>query len=198
MKQDKLDRNIGRYYRDQKLDDATLERLTRMIREGEKDHATLAPSLSRLMMAAAAVLVAVATGALLLLTQTSPSSDQVALEISQQAALGHNQKLDIEFEADDYQELRTSMTRLGFEPVGPVRFNGMNMKVLGARYGSIHGQPAVQISLLDPDGEICTLYQLRPVGELAELNAESRQIDGLIVDMWQEKGLLMVLARPAA
>lgn len=198
MKQDRLDRNIGRYYRDQRLDDATLERLTRMIREGEKQDAILAPNHSRLMIAAVAVLLAIATGALLLLTQSSPSPNQVALEISQQAAISHNQKLDVEFRADDYRDLRSSMNRLGFEPVNPVRFNGMNMRVLGARYGSIHGQPAVQISLLDPDGEICTLYQLRPVGELAKLNAESRQVDGLIVDLWQEKGLLMVLARPAA
>ena len=61
----------------------------------------------------------------------------------------------------------------------------------------LEGQPAVQITLLEPDGGFCTLYQMRPVGHLAKVPADEREIDGLSVELWKEKGLLMVLVRPA-
>jgi len=39
---------------------------------------------------------------------------------------------------------------------------------------------------------------VRPVEKLAQVPAGEHQIDGVRVSMWQEKGLLMVLARPLA
>lgn len=49
----------------------------------------------------------------------------------------------MEFDADRYQDLRKTMRQLGFEPVEPARFGDMKMKIIGARYGSIYGQPTV-------------------------------------------------------
>lgn len=197
--QDRLDQNIERYYLDQMLDSVALERMKKTILASGRTALAQSRTWSWAGGAiAAAVMIVVAIGGLLVFSERVSEPDQIARDICTQAALVHNQKLDMEFEAAGYDELREVMAKLDFTPVEPARFHGMNMQIVGARYGMLEGRPAVQITLRDPDGGLCTLYQMRPVGELAEVSTDSREIDGLAVDLWQEKGLLMVLARPAA
>ncbi|MDX1583994.1 MAG: hypothetical protein R3338_10390 [Thermoanaerobaculia bacterium] len=201
--QDRLDQNIRRHYAEQRLDPDRLEELKREISaRTERQRADRGHSGNRMTLAAAAAAILVAIGGLYLFTQVTPQSDpttaQIAEELSTQAALIHNKQLDMEFEATGYGELKQSMEKLDFTPVEPSRFEGMNLQVVGARYGMLEGQPAVQITLLEPSGRTCTLYQMRPVGKLAGISEETREVDGLAIDMWKEKGLLMVLARPAA
>lgn len=80
----------------------------------------------------------------------------------------------------------------------PQRAEEMSLSVVGARYSSVGGLPAVEIKLIEPSGEICTLIQVRPDERLSKIRS-SRQfvIDGLRIDVWKEKGLVMALARTA-
>ena len=63
---------------------------------------------------------------------------------------------------------------------------------------TIEGVMAAQILYVDPEGEPCTLYQARAVDKLARVIPGEHVIDGLHVNVWREKGLVMVLTRPAA
>lgn len=121
-----------------------------------------------------------------------------AEELAMIAARDHNRRLAVEVHASDYDELRVKMARLDFNPVMPQMAAGMSLRVVGARYSSVGGSPAVEIKLLEPSGGICTLIQVRPDDRLARIGS-SRQfvIDGLRIDVWKEKGLVMALARTA-
>lgn len=196
---DQLQQRVCEYYEAQQLSGESLERLKRIIQEER----SVAPARGRwsrrpwLAMAASLSLVALAS---VLFVQLRDTAEQrIRLEIARQAARDHNLRLNVEVAATSYAEIRNRMTNLDFSPVEPESFPPMRMRLIGARYASLQGQPAVQMKLADPGGEICTLIEARPVDKLAAVNdRSSHQVDGLLVDIWREKGLVMVLARPMA
>ena len=115
-----------------------------------------------------------------------------------QAALGHNEKQELEFRVNNCAELQRQMKSLDFMPVEPAMMRQMNVHIVGARYTTIAGKMAAQILYVDQKGIPCTLYEVRPVDQLARVPAGEHQVDGLQVAVWREKGLVMVLARPMA
>ena len=69
------------------------------------------------------------------------------------------------------------------------------LRLAGARYCSVQGCMAAQVSVVDEAGESWTLYQVRPDERLAKLDAAKIEIDGVDVELWREAGLVMGLAR---
>lgn len=196
----RIDDQIRRHYSAQRLPERTRVRLEETLRAG-------AP-LRRagwwwwLRTAAAAAFVIGATAAALWLSVFSgsipESPAEMARAIAAEAALGHNQPQELDFRVSRTSELRDAMKSLDFTPVEPARMEAMNMRLVGARYATIHGSLAAQIRYLEPNGEPCTLYLVRPVDQLATIPAGEYDLDGVRVSVWREKGLLMVLARPLA
>jgi hypothetical protein len=198
-----LQRHVRSYYEAERPPAEAMIRLKEII--AEEDRAARIRSrrrsaLRRWSGIAAALLLAIGAGTHLLIERSEPESANTPLAIAGEAARDHNRRLDVEFTADDYSKLRSKMSNLDFSPAEPERFRGrMKMRLIGGRYASLHGRPAVQMKLADPRGELCTLIQARPVQELAAITDLSQhQVDGLLVDVWREKGLVMVLARPIA
>lgn len=191
----KIDDQIRDYYAAQKPSPDAIERLKRTIRSG-------APMRRRrpAMIAAAAAGIVLA-GLSLVWTaarHTTQSPQQLAVALAHQAALGHNEKQELEFRVNDCSELQQKMKSLDFTPVEPSMMREMNMRIVGARYATIGGEMAAQILYVDQKGIPCTLYEARPVDQLARVASGEHLVDGLHVAVWREKGLVMVLARPIA
>jgi hypothetical protein len=185
-----LERQIKRYYESQDLSPEAIKRLRAMIAAGPP---TSRRRTLRWLAAAGLVIVAVSL-AVIVFVNRSTAAEQIARE----AAIEHNRRLGVEVAASDYAALRVKMERLDFTPVEPSSFAAMPMRLLGGRYVSLTGQPAVQLELVDMHGERCTLIEARLSDPLKSVRGTSHfQVDGLRIDVWNENGLVMVLARPA-
>ena len=71
----------------------------------------------------------------------------------------------------------------------------VELRLLGARYGSIGGRLAAQLYLEDDDGEAVTLVQTALVAELEEIEWAELRAGGLRVDLWKEDGVFLAMAR---
>jgi hypothetical protein len=194
MNTEKIDDQIREYYGSQRPSPQTVARAKQMIGAG-------APVRSRRRMGigiAAAVAFAVTaliwTGTYRVLL----SPQQVASSVARQAAIGHNERQELEFRVTTCEELQKKMKSLDFTLVEPAMMKEMSMRIVGARYANLGGEMAAQILYVDPHGVPCTLYEARPENQLARIAPGDHQIDGLRVSVWKEKGLVMVLARPMA
>lgn len=196
----RLDDQIRDFYGAHRLSDEARARLSSMIESGAPPKQSSRWWWLKTGVAAAFVLL-VTAGALwfAVLRGSDPRSPADLSEmIVRQAALSHHQEQELDFRADRAAELRRDMKSLDFTPVEPDVMARMEMHLVGARYTTIEGVMAAQIRYLDSKGEACTLYQARPVDHLAYVPEGHHVVDGLLVSVWREKGLLMILARPAA
>lgn len=190
----KIDDQIRDYYAAQNPSAETIARAKQTIRAGVP-----ARRPRRAWMAAAAALVIAALSFVWTVAgHRVRSPEQIAVAVAHQAAIGHNEKQELEFQVRECAELRAKMKSLDFTPVEPVMMREMNMHIVGARYTTIAGEIAAQIVYRDAKGVPCTLYEVRPVEGLARVALGEHQIDGVHVALWKEKGLIMVLARPMA
>ena len=190
----KIDEQIRDYYASQRPSREAVARVKQMIRSG-------APVQSRRRLwtgIAAAVVIAVTTVIWTAAHRVLPLPQQVAVAVARQAANGHNEKQELEFRVRRPDELQKKMKSLDFTPVEPAMMTSMNMHIVGARYTTLAGVIAAQIRYVDDHGIPCTLYEVRPAGQLATIVSSEQQVDGVRVNVWREKGLLMVLARPMA
>jgi hypothetical protein len=194
MTERKLDDHLRDHYQAEELPAASLDRLRQRIAAEQTAVPSRWRSWPRWLAIAATVLVALSAG----LFVSRPWHPQGEIrDIAREAARDHNLRLAVEFQVDDYAHVRARMTNLQFSPIEPDSLKGMSMRLLGTRYSSLQGQPALELKLEDGRGEICTLIQARPVDRLATVHQRTQHhIDGLRVDVWREKGLVMVLARP--
>lgn len=191
----KIEDQIRDYYAGQKASPDTIERVKQMIRAGAP---MPRPRRAWVSTAAAVILLAGLSLVWTAARHTARSPHQLAAALAHQAALGHNEKRELEFRVNDCAELQRQMKSLDFTPVEPAMMRQMNMHIVGARYTTIAGKMAAQILYVDQKGIPCTLYEVRPVDQLARVPAGEHQVDGLHVAVWREKGLVMVLARPMA
>ena len=200
MEPRRIDDQIRDYYRGHRLSDDARARMKAALRTGAVE--TNGSRWWWTRVAIAAVLLISVTAIALwfaVLRGPAPASPQeLASIVVQTAAVGHNEQQELEFRVSRTAALREAMKSLDFTPVEPEMMAKMNMRVVGARYTTIEGVMAAQILYVGPNGEPCTLYELRPVQKLARIPSGEHDVDGLRVSVWREKGLLMVLARPVA
>ncbi len=189
-----IDDQIRDFYAAQKPSPETVEHIKRMIDTGAPQRRSRRAWLVAAVVALLAALPVVWTA----IRYRIQSPQQLARTVAQQAALGHNEKQELEFRVNDCAELQREMKSLDFTPVEPQMMQKMNMRIVGARYATIAGRMAAQIVYIDDRGTPCTLYEMRPASEVARVAGGDHQVDGVLVSVWREKGLVMVLARPMA
>ncbi|MBW3563631.1 MAG: hypothetical protein KY459_02795 [Acidobacteria bacterium] len=194
MKPEKnLEQQIRTHYESKRLSSSMIDEI-RILRKGSERERRSSRFSVRWLSIAAVIAILIAATALLLV----PRDHGAAEEIAMIAARDHNRRLAVEVRASDYDELRAKMARLDFNPVMPQRAAEMSLRVVGARYSSVGGLSAIEIKLVEPSGGICTLIQVRADERLARIGSSQQfVIDGLRIDVWKEKGLVMALARTA-
>lgn len=134
---------------------------------------------------AAIVLVAVA-----LASATADFTQAVGQEI----ANNHLRDLAPEFLSGDIDTIAERMDRLDFDLRMPTRLAERGLRLVGARYCSVQGRVAAQLSLEDSAGREHTLYVVRAFGRVRESTAPH---DGVDVELWREGDLLIGLAGDA-
>jgi hypothetical protein len=195
METRKIDDQIREYYAQQRPSPDAVNRMKQIIRVGAPARRT---SRRSWMVVAAGLMIAAVTLLWTAAHRVTQSPQQVTASIARQAAVGHNEKQELEFRVRDCAELQAKMRSLDFTPIEPSMMRRMNMRIVGARYTTLGGEIAAQIVYVDANGVPCTLYEARPVEQLAQIAPGEHQIDGVRVSVWKEKGLVMVLARPMA
>ncbi len=195
MEPRKIDDQIRDYYAQQKPSEEASARIKAMIRAGAP-----VPRRRRMLYAAAAAIAVVfaVTFWWASASRSPQSPSAISAAIARQAAVGHNEKAELEFRVRQCAELRERMKSLDFTPVEPAMIRNMNMRIVGARYTTLVGEIAAQIVYVDEHGVPCTLFEARPAEKLANIAPGEHEVDGLRVSVWKEKGLVMVLARPLA
>lgn len=123
--------------------------------------------------------------------RATPSTELVAREI----ALNHTKALTPDHPAERFEQLASMRDKLGFVPVEPAGLAERGLRLAGARYCSLQGCMAAQVSVIDAQGEAWTLYQVRPDERLSKLGEATVVVDGVDVELWREAGLVMGLAR---
>ena len=109
--------------------------------------------------------------------------------------MNHNKRLDVEFEAASYGELRRVMDRLDFSLIEPSRTGDVSSRLVGARYCSIRGQLAAQLLLETGDGRNVTLYQTALTHDLESLASTRLRSGRLTIELWQEDGVFLGMAQ---
>lgn len=213
MNEKRLSEHLRQYYEGKRLPAGRLARLAAMAEtappvQENKDKAGCSPALSWLGLrteyrfTVAAVLLVAFVGAFLLGRISWEGQDSVTVAtnltkvVAKEIALNHNKRLNVEFSARDYMELRKKMGKLDFPTIASVRLQRGQYQLVGGRYCSIQGQLAAQIKLKDNKGRVHTLYQTPDTNTLAGLAEGERQVDGLRISLWREAGLVFGLASP--
>ena len=173
-------------------DRATLKRLMAMEAAVQRQRSPwLRPPASTLLKAAAVVLLAVGSWAVL----SNRGAGGIARSIAEEIAMNHNKHLDAEFETASYAELRRTMDRLDFSLIEPHRAGVDGLRLLGARYCSIQGQLVAQLRLETGDGQHVTLFQTASAGDLQRLEETQLRAGGLAIELWREDGVFLGMAR---
>lgn len=156
------------------------------------------------------LLSASAIAAMLVLTlslwlPTEPHNDELIYAIASEVAKNHIKMKPLEVQTQSFADLRSYFTQLDFAPSASKVFKTNNLNMLGARYCSIQGITAAQLRYrqINEQGEYQTLYQVpyqvEQFKQLKQLQLKQEPIvvyaQGLEIQMWVEKDLLMVATR---
>ncbi|MCK4873681.1 MAG: hypothetical protein KAS72_13245 [Phycisphaerales bacterium] len=124
-----------------------------------------------------------------------PPSEQLAESIADHVAQHRSGTAEIQFPASDLRELAGQMTDLGFEPILPERLAEHSLNIQGSRYCTLLGAIAAQIRFLNDCGDEYMLYEWRAEDSSREIGDWRIEIDGLLIDVWEEDELYFAFAR---
>jgi anti-sigma factor RsiW len=94
-----------------------------------------------------------------------------------------------------YSDVQAALNRLDFS-IMPANSRILEAyRLVGGRYCSIQGVPAAQLRVQDiRSGQECTLYAVKAVGTLQDVNSTIDHMDGVRVEVWRQDNVLFVLA----
>lgn len=121
---------------------------------------------------------------------------RVTARVAAEVARNHLKGSPPEVLADDFSVIEAALTKLDF-PLAPSSAHPLpdRLTLVGGRYCSVQGVPAAQIRLLEPDGNPCTLYVARSVGNrLASVRPGEYEAAGVRVRIWHDEGRLFAMA----
>lgn len=180
-----LDQKLRDYYQSQSLSDDRLDQIlatTKMIRH---------PFWRQPALLAAAC-IALLLGISALFVWPGPKLEAT---VAQDVWKNHQKQLAPEIATSSFAEIQTALPRLAF-PIAPTRpdmFAGM--RLIGGRYCSILDELAAQISLVDAEGNPCTLYVAPLAPPLSKITPGVHRIEGGTVQIWTDAHRVFALAR---
>ncbi len=189
-----LDNHISMYYQAQQLSETKLSQLLDLADNADTQEQQGLRWLRQRNIAIAAMLLVFTISIVKFMQPAQISTPSLARLVSQEIALNHEKRLAPEFIVDDYRLLTQKMTKLDFNLIASKRINSLELKLVGARYCSIHGQLATQLKLVDAQGVSHTLYQTLLNDELSRLPEDTYLVNGVKVEQWQEGGLFFGFA----
>lgn len=154
---------------------------------------------------AASILLAVT----LVWHQLAPvGSQDVSYLIAKEVAKNHMQLKPLEVSSNNFQKVSNYFYKLDFKPAPSAFLDRNNIRALqGARYCSILSVTAAQIRYKNADGKVVTFYEVGyDMDKFGNMPTISKALDGssttprvhyvngMKVDIWVEKGLLMASA----
>ena len=94
-----------------------------------------------------------------------------------------------------YSDVQAALNRLDFS-IMPANARILEAyRLVGGRYCSIQGVPAAQLRVREiRSGKECTLYAVKAVGTLYDVNSTIDRLDGVRVEVWQQDNVLFALA----
>lgn len=111
-----------------------------------------------------------------------------------EVAMYHSTRLQLEFEADNIEQIHEQMSQLQFEVALPSDFRAQ-FKVIGARYCTINGELAAHVKFVDVEtNKQMSLFMTRSVEGLKTIDNTLDQINGVNVFLWNESGLFYAMA----
>lgn len=181
-----VDQQVREYYASQSLSD---ERLQEMLALAQERRAVRRRR--RLIATAAVLLVSLASWWLWTVFAARGLADRAAAEV----AMNHRKDLGVEVASTDYAELGEALHKLNFALEPPRNRLTRGYRLVGGRYCSIQAQLAAQLKIHDPDtGDTATLYITEATPALTDLDGAHRALDDVVIDMWQQNGLIYALA----
>ncbi len=108
----------------------------------------------------------------------------------------HNKQMAMEIESDTIEVVKSFLTKLDFPLIATDRLPPDQWQLLGGRYCSLQGKLAAQLKLRQVgSGDIYTLFQtVCPPGIAETGTLTSSYINGVEVQLWSERGLLLGMA----
>ncbi len=203
-----IDKHIKEYYENLQLDEVTKSRLISSINQNEKQKSfslrvyqyfdeLISYRKLFLTFTSIAAIILVYFGINNFLNQTEDNfSSAILYRVSKEIAMNHNKKLSPEFYSNSFSKLNTDMANLDFTIVEPSFYEESNYDLIGSRYCTIQGNIAAQLKLKDKEDNIYTLYQSAVTEELEKIKDKISERNGLIIKVWEEKGLFFGLASP--
>lgn len=177
-----LKESLSEFYGEKSL---SSEQLNKLQTQAYKRKSTVFP------YAVAAMLLVLVLSAALLLPIKSRYFD-----ISAEIAYNHNSQMQMEVASHSLEDIAQYLNRLDFSLIASQQLPAKDWQLLGARYCSIEGKIAAQISVKNREtNQVYTLYQAqKPDGITENIEQYQANIDGVSVTLWEENGLLIGLA----
>lgn len=209
-----LKQSVQDHYQDQQLDDEQLARLEQLMSQPvfSTQQAKPAPapdtkgtnqqhSRSYLPAWIAGIAASILLAITLLFLYPPQNNEQRIMAIAMEVAKEHLHQNPLEVNSDDFSTVQRYFNKLDFLPGISSRF-GKTRQLLGGRYCSIRNITAAQIRYANP-GSPDTLYQVsydpEHFGLIPDIDkgetALTRYVKGIKLELWVEKGLLMVAAQ---
>lgn len=123
-------------------------------------------------------------------------AERIAAEVVRQ----HLKAKPLEFTTSNIDEMAKPLAQMGFAPVRSQMLAQLDQELVGGRHCSLQGVPAAQLRLDHAQGHHRTLYQVPYQRKLfgpvpAVIQPPIELINkGVPVKIWQEQGMLFVLA----
>ena len=206
-----LKQAVNEHYQQQTLDAEAMARMQALLGSSEQTPAVaeektthFMPWKHTLVASFCAFFILASSFFMLYHTAGSNRPDTIAA-IAQEVAKNHLKMKPLEVSSDSFVEVRRYFTALDFSPTHSSYFtsslHGEGVKMLGGRYCSIKGITAAQLRYqrVDHSGRSTlyeTVYDKKVFGDMPVIEQGQQPIittvKGLEVQMWVEKGLLMV------
>ena len=111
-------------------------------------------------------------------------------------AYNHNKNLDIEIDSNSIAEIRKYLSKLDFALIDSERLPYNTWNLIGGRYCSLQGQFAAQLKMQNKQTlKNFTVYQIKKPSNITDVSRYSEVFsNGVKVNLWLERGLLLALA----
>jgi hypothetical protein len=200
MKQN-LKKSAQQYYEQQKLDNAQLEALQALCAE-PADSPAPAKKPYRYYLSAAASIVFLFAMALFIWDYRLETDEDRVMAVVNEVIKEHLEQDPLEIKRPNFPDLKKYFVDLDFSPFPTDRIPGINAVLEGGRYCSIQSVKAAQLRYQSEKKSI-TLYQVpytpKLHGKIPDINRQGKMLvrhhRGFEVQLWVEKGILMVTAR---